>query len=333
MKRCVVWMALAFLMGGCAKKSVKPQITGWESFHDPFLMVGFKYPQGWQFTQDNMRFIAYSSPEVIERFYDYSLKGKDGGRLIVSFEKMDTLKSLDVHVEALKNDLASAGFDILEVVPKTIANQQAMQIHYSGYVSTDSKLEAIQCLAVKDSFLCSVKFEAFNKFFPAYQCVYDTALATLHLPVSRAKMTPEDLAKPSAEFKTEETPFFKISIPANFEASKPPVKAPVEFSLNIKGYREDSNIWIDVMPAKGLSLEKVVEQNAKYYKETSRGEVTIGQEKAIYLNYSPRQGIQSRVYFLVKNDKIYRIVFNYFAEMKADFLPAFEKSVNSILVK
>lgn len=333
MKRCMAWLAVVVLMGGCAKKTVKPQITGWESFHDPFLMVGFKYPQGWQFTQDNLRFIAYSSPEVIERFYDYSLKGKDGGRLVVSFEKMDTLKPLDVHLETLKNDLTSAGFDILEIGPKTITDQQAMQVHYSGYVSTTTKLEVVQCLAVRDSFLCSVKFEAFNKFFPTYLCVYDTALATLHFPVSKTKMKPEDLAKPSVEFKTEETPYFKISIPANFEASKPPVKEPVEFSLNIKGYREDSNIWIDVMPAKGLPLEKVVEQNAKYYKETSRGEVMIDQEKAIYLNYSPRQGIQSRVYFLVKNDKIYRIMFNYVAEMKADFLPAFEKSVNSILIK
>ena len=36
---------------------------------------------------------------------------------------------------------------------------------------------------------------------------------------------------------------------------------------------------------------------------------------------------------MVKNDKIYRIIFNYFTAMKADFLPVFEKTVGSIVAK
>jgi hypothetical protein len=65
----------------------------------------------------------------------------------------------------------------------------------------------------------------------------------------------------------------------------------------------------------------------------SRGAVTLDGVKSEYLNYSMVKGVQSRVYFMVKNDKIYRIIFNYYAVMKADFLPAFEKTVGSLVVK
>ena len=43
--------------------------------------------------------------------------------------------------------------------------------------------------------------------------------------------------------------------------------------------------------------------------------------------------VASRAYFVVKNDKIYRVIFNYYAPAKKDFLPAFEKSVASIRIK
>ena len=56
-------------------------------------------------------------------------------------------------------------------------------------------------------------------------------------------------------------------------------------------------------------------------------------QKAAFINYSPVKNINSRVYFMVKNDKIYRVIFNYFTAMKADFLPVFEKIVGSIVIK
>jgi hypothetical protein len=39
------------------------------------------------------------------------------------------------------------------------------------------------------------------------------------------------------------------------------------------------------------------------------------------------------VYFVVKNDKFYRIIFNYYEPAKKDFLPAFEKSIASLRIK
>ena len=55
--------------------------------------------------------------------------------------------------------------------------------------------------------------------------------------------------------------------------------------------------------------------------------------KAYYLNYSPSRDIESRAYFTVKNDHVYRILFNYFQPLRKDFLPTFEKTVASIHIK
>jgi hypothetical protein len=319
---------------GCAKKAEAPKIAGWVENNSDKQILGFKYPQGWVIVQDGSgRYTAYSSQEVVERFYDYTVKGVDGARLIVSLEKMDTLKTLDESINQLKNDLSGSGFDISEVTAKSVQGTPGTQVHYSGFVDAKNKLEALELVAVKDSLLCSIKYEAFNKFFPAFQLVYDTALATFRFPVSARDMKPEDLAKPSTTFKPFENEVLKLSMPDNFNPSFPQVKAPVQFSMEIKGYREDCTLRIDVMPAQKLAIEKVVEQNAKFYKELSRGETTIDGLKSTFLNYSPAKGINSRVYFLVKNDKIYRIIFNYFTAMKADFLPVFEKTVGSIVVK
>jgi len=246
---------------------------------------------------------------------------------------MDTLKSLDESINRLKNDLSGSGFDISEVTAKPVQGIPGNQVHYSGFVDAKNKLEALELVAVKDSMLCTIKYEAFNKMFPAFQLVYDTALATFRFPVSAKDMKPEDLAKPSATFKPWENEAFKFSMPDNFSVSNPQVKAPVVSSLELKGYREDCTLRIDVMPAQKLELEKVVEQNAKLYKEISRGDFTIDGQKATFINYSPVRNVNSRVYFMVKNDKIYRVIFNYYSPMKADFLPVFEKIVGSIVVK
>jgi hypothetical protein len=43
--------------------------------------------------------------------------------------------------------------------------------------------------------------------------------------------------------------------------------------------------------------------------------------------------VQSRVYFLVKNDKFYRVIVNYYVPMRSAYLPAFEKTIGSLVVK
>jgi hypothetical protein len=328
----VVALALAMLFG-CSKKPEAPKIAAWDQYSDPYFGLSFKYPQSWLLIPEGSKFSVYSSPDVINRFVDYTAKGKDGARLMISSQKMDTLKVLDKFVSNLKNDLLNSGYEVGEPESKTLADLPAIQLHYSGAIDRETRVEVKLITAMKDSNLYSIKFEAFNELFPAYQAVFDTAFATLRLPQAKTAVNAVDPSIPATEFSVFENNNLKISYPANFESFVPQPKAPVEFVMEIKGYRQDSFIHIDIMPAQGLSADKVVEQNSKFYKETSRGTATVDGVTATYINYSPVKDIQSRVYFVVKNDKIYRIIVNYYAPMKNVYLPAFEKTVSSLIAK
>jgi hypothetical protein len=333
MKKIFYLICCFVLIVGCSKKPATVTITAWELYQDPYYKISFKYPQGWPLVTEGGRFSVYSSPNVMNRFYDYSIKGEDGIRLLVATQKMDTLQGLEQYVDNIKNDLVNSGFDILTTEPATLAGQPGTAVHYSGVIDKKTKLEVIQLTAMRDSSLYTVKYEAFNELFTPGKVALDSAVASLKLPEPKPKAKNVDDSAPSAELASFDNNMLKIMYPANFETNLPTPKAPSELTLDIKGYRQDSFIRIDVLPAKGLSPEKVVEQNAKFFKEISRGKATIDNQKVTFINYSAAKDISSRVYFLVKNDKIYRLIINYYTPMKEAFLPAFVKSLGSLTVK
>lgn len=326
-------VVLAVAMSGCGKKEQAATIAGWEQYQDPYYGIRFTYPQGWQLTPEGGRFSLYSSQDIVNRFYDFTLKGRDGARLVISYVKMDPLQTLDQYGNQLKGDLGSSGFDIVAADPATLTDLPATRVQYRGAVDAKNTIEGIQVSAVRDSMLLTVKYEAFNKTFTPYKAALDTALATLVVPGPRMAGLPEETEAPSTEFAKFDNERLSLSYPNNFQTTFPRPKPPVQFSMEIKGYRQDSFVHVDIMPAEGLSAEKVVEQNAKFYRESSRGTATIDGVATTYINYSPMKDISSRVYFLVKNDKVYRIIINYYAPMREVYLPAFEKTVGSIAVK
>lgn len=333
MKKSMAVLVAIALLYGCSKKPEAPKIAAWDQYSDPYFGLSFSYPQGWTLIPEGSKFSVYSSQEVINRFVDYTAKGKDGARLLVSSQKVDSVKVLDQYISNMKNDLMNAGYEVGEAESKTLADLPALQLHYSGAIDRETRVEIMQIAAMRDSNIYSIKFEAFNDLFAAYRAVFDTALATLQLPQVKTAENAVDPSIPATEYSVFDNNNLKISYPANFETFVPQPKAPVEFVMDIKGYRQDSFVHIDIMPAQGLSPEKVIEQNAKFYKETSRGTATVDGVSATYINYSPVKDIQSRVYFVVKNDKIYRIIVNYFSPMKNVYLPAFEKTVSSLIAK
>jgi hypothetical protein len=148
-----------------------------------------------------------------------------------------------------------------------------------------------------------------------------------------------DPAIPLTQVEKYSDNYIQLEYPANFGpielSKKGDMISGVRFSGNKDGMRNDCSIDIDIRPAKKLSIEKVVEQNSKFFNPKSQGETKVGSDRALYLNYVPQKvkNIDSRVYFIVKNDKIYRIILNYYAPMKKDFLPAFEKFIASIRLK
>ncbi|HEX9934057.1 MAG TPA: hypothetical protein VGB38_02575 [bacterium] len=331
-KTTVIVMAIA-LLSGCGKKAGQVALNNYQQYQDPYFNLRFSYPASWQVVAEPERIYVYSAPGVETKFYAYSAEGEDGAMLVVTYQKMDTVRNLDQIIHTRQNELSANGFDISEVKAQALGGIPGTQLHYSGVIDAKTRVEGLQVQAVKDSFLYSVRYEAFNKVFPACLTAFDTLLATIQLPTAKAKTSPADESKPSEETLVFENNFLKLIHPKNFGPEFPKPKPPAEFSMDVKGYRQDSNVHIDILPAKGLTLSKVVDQNAKLFKEQSRGNATVDGVPAVYINYSPMAGIQSRVYFVVKNDKVYRIILNYYAPMKANFLPAFEKVVASLSTK
>ncbi|HNY91177.1 MAG: hypothetical protein BWY77_01577 [bacterium ADurb.Bin431] len=333
MKKSWLLLLSLLILAGCGKKQEVVQIGAFEKFQEPFLRISFSHPQGWQLQQDGPKIGFYSSLEAINKFNPYSVEGKDAARVIVNMDKMDTLKTLDEIVRSLNSDLTSSGFEVSSPVAKKVSDLDGKLLHYRGALDSKNIISGDEVVAVKDSMLYTIIFEGFNKMYEGSKVVLDSVLSSLHLPSFAAAAPGVDPAVPAEEMEVFENNFLKISYPANFQPSPASVKDPVQFALNIYGYRQDSGVFIDVRPAQGLTLEKVVEQNAARFKETSRGSATIDGVPATYLNYTGGKGISSRVYFLVKNDKFYRIIYNYYQPMKGDFQPVFDKMVASIKTK
>jgi hypothetical protein len=320
------------LLIGCSKKPMTANIAGWEHFQDPYFKVQFTIPQGWQKVSEGTRVSFYTSQDALQKFYDLTAQeGKDGAQLSVKYEKLDTLKALETYMDNLKNDLTASGYGVQAVEPSKIEDAPGSRITYSGRFDEKNKMSVIRTLAIKDSTLYTVSYEAFNDYFEPYKVALDSFFASVELP--KPKAVPVNPAIPSTEFETFSNSILDISYPNNFETVSPPPTGEVQFMLQIQGYRKDSDIRIDIRPAKKLTVDKVVEQNARFFKATSRGETKIDGVKALYLNYSPAREIASRVYFVVKNDKVYRIILNYHEPARKDFLPAFEKAVASIRIK
>lgn len=325
-------LIVAVLMIGCSKEAQPVQIAGWERYQEPYFKAHFAHPKGWHMLSEGNKISYYSTPEAVDKFYDPTSKGKIGIQLMVSYEKMEAPKSLEDVVASWKSDMENSGFTIASTEAVIIDSTPGTKIHYRGVFDEQTTLEAIRAMTVKDTVLYIIHYGAFNELFAPNTFLFDSLLASVKL--YRPKPAGEVVdVKPSSSFVEFSNNVLSISYPDNFEPTFPTPKGEVQFSLELRGYRADCSIHIDVLPAKGLTVEKVVEQNQKYYKSKSRGTTTFDGTNVIYLNYSPTRNIDSRVYFMVKNDRVYRMIFNIYQPMKNDYLPAFEKTIASVRVK
>ena len=325
--------AAVVLFSGCGKKSA--DIKEWDQFQDAFFRTTFSYPKGWVVAKESNKVVISSSSEVAEKFFDHDSRKPDGVQVTVASERIDSVQDYVKYMDSFKADQEQAGYKTKSYTDVTLAGLGAKQIVYSGVLDAQTKVTIIRTATLKDSTIYYVQYAAFNDQFEPYKAVYDSVVASLVLPKPKEKITdPNAYVIPSKELKVIKNDVLEVTIPDNMNETYPKSKGEASFAMNLKIYREDCTIDFDIRPAKKLSLEKVFDQNSKKIANiTGKGSATLGGEKAQYVNYSPRKDARSRIYFAVKNDKIYRIVMNYYAPMEKDFLPAFEKIVASIRLK
>jgi hypothetical protein len=335
-----ILLAGVFAVFGCGeKKKVYKPITAWEKYSDPFTGLSFSHPvadsTGWHLNADGNRVTLTSSLAAAEKFLDPYAddRGEEGMQITVFRERPDSLQSLDEIVAMYAKDRKAEGFNVSKIDTMMVDSTNARKFTYYGNFTQKTKLTRTRVYAIRDSVQYYLEYGAFNDLFQPYSYVMDSLIASIHFPRPKVKTADADPSLPSTTFTDFSNNYLKISYPDNFEASTPSVKGETKFSLEIKGYRQDCTVRIDILPAKGLTVEKVFEQNqAKFSRVSAKGEATIAGVKAMFLNYSPAKDIASRAYFVVKNDQVYRIIMNFYGPKRADFLPAFEKTVGSLKI-
>jgi hypothetical protein len=336
-KRIILFLFTAFaLLPGC-KKNAAVDIKEWAQFQDQFFKVSFNYPKDWVVVTESKKVTISSSAEAAEKFFDHDPRKPDGIQIVVASVRSDSMQDYTKYIQDFKDSKTAEGFNVKEIEDATIQRLGAKKVVYTGAYDENTKINSICIATLKDSTIYYVQYSAFNNLFEPNKFVFDSLMASLLLPQKIIVEKGVDPAIPIAQTERYSDNYLQLEYPANFGSSdvakKGDVMSAVRFMGTTKVSRNDCTIDIDVRPAKKLSLEKVVDQNSKFFKASSKENTTIGGEKTIYLNYSLVKNVDSRVYFVVKNDKIFRIILNYYSPMKKDFLPAFEKVIASIRFK
>ena len=335
MKQTLATMAvIVAIFVGCSTKPEITPVAAWDQYSDQFFRVTFTYPKDWQVQTEPSQVTITSSMEAMQKFFDPYSKNPAGAQLVVFGQRQDSLTSLESVVEAYKNGLTESGFEISATNSVKIEETPAIEVVYGGRFDQNTTLKAIRTIAVKDTVLYYVHFGGFNEYFEPYRAAYDSALRTLVLPKPKVATKAVDPSLPAEEVEKFENEQVVFVYPENFSPSIGKPAKEVEYAMEIKGIRDDIKITIDVRASKGVSVEKIVEQNTKNLKQVSKpANATLSGIAGKMVTYVPTRGIDARVYFVVKDEKFYRIIVFWPTSLKKETLPALEKTIASLKLK
>ncbi len=330
---------VAFALSSCSKPK-PPEVKEWTLYQDPFYGFELQYPKGWLVNAEANRIRLYSSQEAATRFYniysDPAAQGPDGVEVTFGFEKFKDAgtTSLDSFVVEAKQRFADYNSQIGQEQPGTLGGETGIEVPYKTKFSSKLAIYGRRTMVMRDSVFFYVNFAGFNDAYNLYSAVFDTILSSIKLPkLKTSKTNAVDETKPSQTLTTFANDFIEMKYPDNFEYKLPAKQGDQIFAIAFAGYRQDCTIELDVRSANKWDVNKIFDQNKGMFKPKSTGDATIDGNPAKYLVSSPAPKIARRVYFTVKDNKFYRVMFTWYQPMEADYWPIFEKSLNSLKLK
>ena len=325
--------ALSALLLSCGAPKA-PEVKEWTVYESP-IGFEFQYPTGWLIMDEaNLVRINPTNEAAMSFGPPPEPDATNGVEIRFGFERF---KELGIGTLALYQDTVMARIKSMNDVGKTwtstMAKENAEVIEYHAKISAKSTIYGKRLIVVHDSVFYYMNFEGFNKDYEAYLPIIDSMIASVRLPKPKVTKVTEDNSKPSAELKTLQNDKIELKHPDNFDPTYPKPKGKSTMTLELKGLRNDCVVTLDIFPSEKLTLDKVIEQNKGKFPGTSTGETTVDGIPAKFINYGATKDVDGRVYFIVKDDKFFRVVVTWYKPMKADFLPAFEKVVGSLKFK
>jgi|GEM_PF-3598130 hypothetical protein len=129
---------------------------------------------------------------------------------------------------------------------------------------------------------------------------------------------------------------FTIQYPENYNITYPE-KGKMDFVMQLNGERLDCSVRLDIFDVGRYNLDEVFEWNKKSYEKNyskiSIGKASIDTLTTLYINYSAREDVDSRAYFIIKNNKAFRITLNWYIPQQKVYISLFEEVVNSFRLK
>lgn len=325
----------ALIINSCDKGPQPVEIKDLVVKQDETKKMEIKVPSNWHtIVNPGKRIISFSSKEAQSRFFKYDATGFPGAKIDLQAFSLDSLNSLETIFEKSKI-FPAENYSAPEKV--TIDGVEGKKVTYT-FDLEDGSFDGAIYIAAKDSASATVIiFETFAGSKEQYSAKFTEILNSVKLAVTPAKKVADTItqvveAEPaSATLKNFDGQGFKISIPDNFRAEVTKAANAV-YSRNFTGDRRaDCNIRVDVREAKATNLKKIAEENQATIKGASAVNATkIGGKEAYYVNYAATKDVKGRIYYILNANKLYQVSLTWFVGEEKDYLPTFEKSVNSL---
>jgi hypothetical protein len=324
----VAIVAMLMIAGCTQEKQIQPIPVGeMVEYRDPAFGFQIKHPKDWISSAEIGRARFYSAQDVDKKFLDPTGAYPNGAVISVDVTRTPTPQE---EQQKQIDEMKAIGMVVTAPESVTVAGTPAIRVSYTAHYSSTVEIRGEHIYLAQDSLLYDIGFAGFGDLYPAHKMVIETAINSFQLPKPVEKG--RDATLPSETYSDYDTKYFSFQYPDNFNFSNPP-KGKSEMVLGLRGVRLDCNIIFDVFGAQGLTVDKVFDQNKGKYRGASTGKTTIGGEQALYLTYSATKDVERRVYFVVKNGNVIRIVMDWYKPQRDEYLSAYEKVINSVKLK
>jgi hypothetical protein len=325
--------AIAVLLGmlllGCGgKKTVTPVAVGeMQEYRDPLYGFRLQFPKEWTNQSEAGRTRIYNSLDGVRRFMEPAGDIADGAVISVDITKTSTPAQVR---DSIVNEMKTPGWTITQEAATTIGGKEATLVGYTANWSRKSKEEGTHTFVLLDTLVFDIKVAGFGDLYALNKLIFEAVTKSFEFakPVEKGR----DQTLPADAFTDYDAKLFTLQYPENFNFVDVP-KGNNELAMNLRGVRQDCSIQIIVFGAKGLTVDKVVDQNKAKYPGATAGKATVSGQPALTLTYSPTREVERRVYFVVKNDKVYRLIMDWFRPQREQYLAAYDKVIQSIQIK
>jgi hypothetical protein len=316
---------ILLLLGGCGGETKMEPVPVGEmvTYKDPAWGFQIQHPKGWIANTQVGRAAFYNAAEVDQKFLDPLGAGAIGVEIAVTVTKTpDPLGD----IKKFRDDRTAEGYILQPDQSITVAGKAATKVPYSAAYDKRTIIYGHHVFIPADSLLYDLSFAGFGQYYKAYDAIFTASLNSFQLPKPIEKG--RDVTLPSETFTDFDTKMFSFQYPDNFNTTNPS-KGKNDLVIGLRGQRQDCNIVIDVFGAQKLTLEKVVNQNKGLYKGATQGKTTVGGIPAVTLSLSATRDVARRVYFMVKDDKVIRIIMDWYKPQQTDYLAAYDKVLSS----